>query len=129
MGSASAIDFSTGPGILYATSATGSQVSLQASLDTSLVQTSSHQQSGASLYCGSSGGNASAYTCAMSPTLTAYTPGMLINWQPDITGVGGPTTINIDILGARPVTEADGLSNPSSTDILAGRMYPIWYDG
>jgi hypothetical protein len=129
VGSASAIDFSTGPGILYATSATGSQVSLQASLDTSLVQTSSHQQSGASLYCGSSGGNASAYTCAMSPTLTAYTPGMLINWQPDITGVGGPTTINIDILGARPVTEADGLSNPSSTDILAGRMYPIWYDG
>jgi len=37
--------------------------------------------------------------------------------------------LNVDTLGAISVKLPDGASDPASTDILAGRMYVIWYDG
>lgn len=37
--------------------------------------------------------------------------------------------LNIDTLGSKTVTLKDGVSIPTSADLVAGRLYPIWYDG
>ena len=42
---------------------------------------------------------------------------------------GGATTLNVDTLGAIAVKQFDGTTNPSSTDIVANRLYSLWYDG
>jgi hypothetical protein len=54
---------------------------------------------------------------------------MVLHWIPDVHGLGGATTLNVDTLGATPVKLPDGVSDPGSEDIAAGRMYTIWYDG
>ena len=62
-------------------------------------------QSGSELLCNSASGSASAYTCALSPSLPVYTPNMVLHWRPDISGAGGATTLNVDTLGAVPVRD------------------------
>ena len=86
-------------------------------------------QSGSELLCSSASGSASAYTCALSPSLPVYTPNMVLHWQPDISGAGGATTLNVDTLGAVPVKQFDGTTDPTAADIMANRLYPLWHDG
>jgi hypothetical protein len=106
----------------------GSEINIQSALDTAVVETQQGEQSGSALLCASSSGSGSRYTCALSPTLAAYTLGMVLHWKPDVAGAGGPTTLNVDTLGAAPVMQADGVTNPASSTIVAGQLYPIWYD-
>ena len=80
-------------------------------------------------FCGSASGSATAYTCAGSPTLYSYTTGMVLNWKPDVSGAGGATTLNVDTLGATPVKQPDGVTDPALGDLLAGRLQQIWFDG
>jgi hypothetical protein len=54
---------------------------------------------------------------------------MTVNWKPDVNGTGGATTLNIDILGAVSLKLADGSADPAPGDLVAGRLYQIWYDG
>ena len=129
VGTEPAIDFSSGAGILYSTSDNGREVSIQTGLDTAYVQTRAGEQAGRTIWCGSESASASDYTCSMTPTLRTYTKGMVLNWQPDVSGAGGTTTLDIDALGLVPVTGADGVTNPGSSEILAGRLYSVWYDG
>ena len=65
----------------------------------------------------------------MLPTLTQYTTGMVLHWTPDVNSAGGSVTLNLDSLGAKAVTLADGATNPGPLDLIAGRMTEIWYDG
>ena len=123
------LDLSSGPGVLLAISDTGQSIAIQTSLDTSVVETSGNEQSGAALLCAPASGSATTYTCAMSPTLTSYTFGMVLRWKPDVSGAGGATTLNVDTLGAVPVKLADGTTNPGAADVVAGRVLEIWYDG
>jgi hypothetical protein len=101
-------------------------------LDTGLAQTRADDQSGANLLC-SSVSTASpgvAYTCAMNPTLSVYTAGMVLHWQPDVNAVGSAaSTLNVDSLGAVNIENADGITNPAASAILAGHLYQLWYDG
>jgi hypothetical protein len=129
VGTRSILDLSTGPGVLLATSDTGQSILIQSSLDTAVVQTRSSEQSGASLFCASASGSGTTYTCFLSPTVSAYTPGMILHWKPDASGTGGPTTLNVDTLGPAVVKLADGITDPVPGDITAGRVYEIWYDG
>lgn len=129
VGTRNAANFITGTGLINTVSDDGAEVNIQSALDTAVIQTQSGEQSGAALLCASSSGSASHYTCSLNPTLAAYTSGMTLHWEPDVTGAGGATTLNVDTLGAIPVTLADGATNPSATTILAGQLYPIWYDG
>ena len=129
IGSRAATNFSAGPGLLSIASDTGSVVDMLWALDTAVNQTRPGEQSGSALWCVSNSGSASVYQCSMTPALSVYTTGMLVHWQPDMTGAGGPTTLNIDTLGAAPVKSADGLSDPRPLDIRAGRLYQVWYDG
>jgi hypothetical protein len=86
-------------------------------------------QSGSELVCDSASGSVSAYTCTLSPSLLVYTPNMVLHWRPDLSGAGGATTLKVDALGAVAVKQFDGTSNPSNTDIVANRLYSLWYDG
>ncbi|MBV8847630.1 MAG: hypothetical protein JO307_32865 [Bryobacterales bacterium] len=123
------VDFATGLGVLQAISDTGVSILVQSSLDTATAQTKGGQQSGQALLCASASGSASAYTCSLSPALTIYTPGMLLHWKPDVSGTGAPATLNVDALGAIPITLADGVTAPGPSDMVAGRTQEIWYDG
>jgi hypothetical protein len=123
------MNFATGLGVLQAISDTGVSILVQSSLDTASAQTKPGEQSGASLMCTSASGSASAYTCALSPSLTVYSKGMMLHWSPDVSGSGGPATLNVDALGAAPLKLADGVTNPGPADILASRAQEIWYDG
>jgi hypothetical protein len=129
VGTRSAVDFLTGPGVLEAISDTGQEIAVQSTLDTSYVETRPGEQSGVALLCQSASGSGAAYTCGASPALTTYTNGMVLHWTPDVDGAGGSTTIDVDLLGAKPLTLADGATNPGTSDIFAGQLYLIWYDG
>ena len=113
-----------GMGILTAFSTTG----LQLAVDTAVIPTLVALQSGASLVCASASGSAVAYTCSMSPTLTAYAVGtQVLYWVPDVAcGVGA--TLNIDILGTIPLARADA-SPVQTMDCPAGQVQPVWFDG
>ena len=129
VGTSGTMDFVTGTGLMTVITATGSQSNVQTALDTAVIQTQPGEQGGAALLCVSGSGSGSAYTCSLNPTLGSYTQGMVLHWIPDLSASGGVTTLNVDTLGPRPVKLPDGVSNPAATDILAGRLHTIWYDG
>jgi hypothetical protein len=129
VGDSGTVDYITGTGLMTVITATGSQINVQTALDTAVVQTQPGEQGGAALLCASGSGSGSAYQCSLSPTLGDYTAGMVLHWIPDRSASGGVTTLDVDTLGPQPVKLPDGVSNPANTDILAGRLYTIWYDG
>ncbi|MGA2266997.1 MAG: hypothetical protein ABSH44_00885 [Bryobacteraceae bacterium] len=129
VGSRGTANFETGSGLMSVIADTGSQINIQSSLDLAVVQTQPGEQTGAALLCASAGGSHSSYQCAMNPTLAAYDSGMVLHWQPDVNGQGGPTTLNVDTLGATPLRLPDGVTDPAATDIVAGLLYNVWYDG
>ena len=132
VGTRGVLDLSAGPGILWSVSDTGTEISVESMLDTSYAETRAGDQSGANLLCSSSSAAnpGIAYVCSMNPTLTAYSPGMVLHWTPDVDAVGGAgTSLNVDNLGSAPVDKADGVTHPASTDVVAGELYQLWYDG
>ena len=54
---------------------------------------------------------------------------MVLHWRPDLSGVGGATTLKVDALGVIAVKQFDGATDPTAADIVASRLYPLWYDG
>jgi hypothetical protein len=129
VGARNTANFIAGAGMLSTVSDDGVEINIQSALDTAVVQTQPGEQSGSALLCASSSGSATQYACSMNPTLAAYTSGMALHWKPDVAGAGGPTTLNVDTLGTRPLKESDGATDPASTDISAGKLYNLWYDG
>lgn len=129
VGARGVINVIPGAGLTTVMTDTGSQINVQLALDSAVQETQPNEQSGAALLCASTSGQSSNYQCAMNPTLGGYNSGMLLHWIPDKNGLGGPTTLNIDSLGAVPLKMSDGATNPSPTDITGGRLYSIWFDG
>lgn len=113
-----------GPGILTVNGAGTSTVSI----DPTYTETVANAQQATQLYCPSSGGSGSNYSCSTNPAVTSLTVPMLILWKPDVNGTGGSTTLNVSGLGAKPLLEANG-NGPSSSDIKGGGIYPVAYDG
>ena len=129
VGTKGVVNFLPGFGLTSALTNTASKLTVQYLVDTSKIVSRASLQKGADLACVPAGGSAIAYTCAMTPTLSTYTAGMLVNWRPDISGSGGTTSLEIDSLGPKSVKLSDGLTDPSPGDILSGRLQQIWYDG
>jgi hypothetical protein len=129
VGQRGAINFEAGAGIVTAMTDSGSEINVLLGLDTAVVQTPWGEQTGSALLCASNSGSSSTYLCSLQPTLQVYTIGMTLNWTPDVNGAGGPTSLNVDTLGAVPVKRADGVTDPSPAQIPAGQMQTIWYDG
>jgi hypothetical protein len=125
IGSRSILNLVPGSGVSSIITDSGSQINIQHIADSAVLLTQAGYQSGQALVC-ASGAN---HACALSPTLTTYQKGITLNWLPDVDGAGGNMTLNVDELGSRPVKLQDGATNPSVGDIIAGRMYPLWYDG
>jgi hypothetical protein len=123
------LNLSNGAGVILTTSDTGTTISIQTGLDTSVAQTKASSQAGAVLVCASASGSGTSYTCTMSPTLGIYSSQMLVHWIPDVNGTGGATTLNIDSLGAVPVKLADGITDPGPGDIVGNRFQQISYNG
>src|SRR6266704_1988987 len=107
IGTRGVVNFIAGTGVLNALTDTGSQLNIQQGSDTAVLLTRSTGQAGSDLLCNSASGSASAYTCALSPLLTTYTPNMVLHWRPDLSGAGGATTLNVDTLGAVAVKQFD----------------------
>jgi len=128
VGSRNVLNLIGGVGVVNTISDTGTQINIQQSVDTSVIPSKASAQSGAMWLC-SSAGSSSAYTCGLSPTLQTYTIGMVLAWKPHVSGAGGATTLNVDTLGAVTVKQADGVTDPTSADIVGGRLYKIWHDG
>jgi len=118
-----------GLGIGTGVTDTGTEINIQHFADTAVLTTKTVAQSGSLLLCSSASASSSAYTCTMSPTLGAYSMGLILSWVPDVSGSGGATTLNVDTLGAKSLKLADGVTDPASGDVVGGRMYSIWYDG
>ena len=129
IGTRGVANFVPGLGIVDVITDSGTRVDIQQSVDTAVILTRASFQSGQALVCGSSGANASSYVCSMSPPLAGYQKGMVVEWQPDVNGSGGATTLNINSLGARALKLADGASDPQSGDLAAGQQYALWFDG
>src|SRR5215467_684844 len=100
VGARGVANYISGSGIQNTISDTGSQINIQQNVDTSVIASKATAQSGAFLLCSAASGSPTAYTCAMSPTLTVYTVGMVLNFRPDVNGAGGAMTLNCDTLGA-----------------------------
>ena len=122
-------NFTPGLGMVNVVTDVGTRINVQQGVDTAVVLSKATQQTGGTLFCPSTSGSGTTYTCALNPTLTSYTAGMVLHWQPDAAAAGGGTTLNVDLLGPVSVKEADGVTDPKITDILPGRLYWIWYDG
>jgi hypothetical protein len=105
------------------------RTNVEHSINTAVVQSKASAQGGELLRCQASTADGRTYACNLLPTLGAYSTGMIIHWIPSADAAGGSTTLNVDGLGAAAVKRADGVSDPAASDIVAGRMYPLWYDG
>ena len=129
VGTRPTLNFLPGLGQLYTISDTGTAINIENGIDAATVPTFPVLQSGSPLGCASASNSTTTYTCSMSPTLTKYTVGMVLDWIPDVNGAGGATTLRVDSLAATPIKEADGTTNPSAADIVATSMRQVWYDG
>lgn len=129
VGVRSVLNFVPGNGVSQATADLGSRIDVQSSIDTATMQSKRLTQSGEVLNCTSSGGSGTSYTCAMLPTLSVLTPGMVVFWRPDISNDHRDITLSIDAFDPMPIRLADGVSQARVGDFSAGRNYPLWFDG
>lgn len=81
------------------------------------------------LFAQSASASGTAYTACPVNASLQLTKGMAINWVPDVNGTAGAITYAFCGLTAVSLKEADGATNPSSSDIVAGHLYAIWFDG
>lgn len=129
VGSRPKANFLAGPGLISLISDTGEQIDVTWALDTAVVQTQAGEQGGGARLCASQSNAAKEYRCMLNPTIGSYKTGMVLHWIPDVSSAGGPTTLNVDTLGAVRVKLRDGVTDPSAADIMGGQLYAIWYDG
>ena len=85
-------------------------------------------QSGSVFRCASSTGS-DTYTCAMSPTLTTLTDGMVVEFEATVTANTGAASLNIDSIGVTNIKLCDGSTDPADGDIAVGRQVRLNYDG
>jgi hypothetical protein len=118
-----------GNGVMHVVTDTGSKLNIQTMIDTAVVETKAASQAGGSLLCLGNSVAAPAFLCGLTPQLSAYRVGMVLHWIPDFDAMAGGSTLNIDGLGAKAVKLSDGVNNPLPADVIAGKLFEIWYDG
>lgn len=93
--------------------------------NTAVIPSNVILQSGAPLYC--AGSASTTATCGLTPALTAYTNGMVVNFRAGATNTT-TYTLNIDGQGAKSILTSAGAAL-SAGDITSGRYYKLTYDG
>lgn len=97
--------------------------------DTAKILSRATAQAGA-LRCAAADAD-DAYDCNMTPTLTAYTDGMVVEFEATVTANTGAATLQIDSLagGGKAIKLCDGTTDPATGDIAVGKQIPLRYDG
>jgi hypothetical protein len=108
---------------------TGSQINVQLPIDPAVTDTRLNAASGADLLVTPTSNSGTAYAGCPSGITPPVTTGMVVHLTPDHSSTGGATTFNYCSTSAAALKEADGTSNLTSTDLIAGRQQDIWYDG
>jgi hypothetical protein len=128
VGSRGTANFIPGAGIVNLITDTGTAINIQQSADTAVMLSKVTNQAGTPLLCASASASGTTYTCYLSPTLTAYTAGMVLFWKIDTTNTSVNPTLNVDTLGAKAVVDyqANALTVGA---LVSGAEVPIWYDG
>jgi len=96
--------------------------------DTAVMLTQAMAQAGAPLKCTDSGTSGSIYSCMMRPAPSDYTDRQLVIFTPATSCAGGPTALNINALGQKPIYKIDGTVNPSANDCRAGQPMLLLYN-
>lgn len=122
-------NFVPGNGMLNVVTDLGNKINIEQAVDTSLVVSKAALQNGGVLLCKGASETAPVYSCAMSPALSGYSVGMVVNWVPSTGGAGAGNSLNIDLLGPVPLVRADGVTGAGAADIATGQLYQLWYDG
>lgn len=68
----------------------------------------------------------------MTPTLTEYTDGMVVEFEATVTANTGAATLEIDTLGSgtgKAIKLCDGTTDPATGDIAVGKQVALRYDG
>ena len=129
VGSRPVLNYTAGPGLTQAFVDQGTRINLVTAIDSAMVQTRGNAQAGTDTLCISAGLSATGFTCSFGLMLQSYSIGMVVNWIPNFNATGTGTTLAIDGLPAVPVKLSNGTGNPEAADLMAGRLYSIWYDG
>lgn len=130
VGTEATLDFLSSSGVNCIGTDVGTDITLECSIDTSVILSRATHQAGTDLYCNSSNASGTTYTCSLTPTLSAYTTGMLIVWNRSQLCTGGTTTtLNIDALGAKNIKKTDGTTDPAAGDCTANQRVLLVYDG
>lgn len=75
------------------------------------------------------GGTADAMTLTYGTAPTAYTAGMSFRFIKDAADNTGAATLNVNGLGAKSIVKRDGSTALSASDMKAGALYEVTYDG
>lgn len=86
-------------------------------------------QDGSAIWGGTAGGTADALTLTLTPAITAYATGMVIEFIASASANTGATTINVNGVGVKNVVRRDGSTALSAGNIPAGAPCTIIYDG
>lgn len=72
-------------------------------------------------------GTVNAFAVALTPAITAYTPGQMISFQAG-SAITGPATLNVNGLGAKSIKK-NASADLAANDIKSGQMVTVIYDG
>lgn len=127
VGSTNSLDFLSATGSTWAAAVAGSDITVQNSIDFSVVSSRTNAQQGADNAAVSASGSPTAYTAAIANTFV-YTNGMRLTWIPDVNCTGGTaTTLNVNALGAKAIFQSDGATNPTSAMCTANVPRELLY--
>ena len=96
--------------------------------DTAYLLTQSTAQAGTPLKCTDISASGSSHSCGMRPAPHDYIDKQLVIFTPSTACAGGPTLLNINSLGAKPIYKIDGTMNPSPNDCRAGQPMLLLYN-
>ena len=96
--------------------------------DTAYLLTQSTAQAGTPLKCIDITSSGNSYSCGMRPAPRDYIDKQLVIFAPAAACAGGPTLLNINGLGAKPIYKIDGSMNPSANDCRAGQPMLLLYN-
>ena len=74
------------------------------------------------------GGTANIYVLTLSPAPAAYVTGNRFTFKVNVTNTG-PSTLNVNGLGAKSIKKGDGVTDPAAGDLTIGQIVSVVYDG
>ncbi|PHX98301.1 MAG: hypothetical protein CK529_13690 [Rhodospirillaceae bacterium] len=100
-----------------------------ASTTRALYPTTAQVQDGGLIYGGTAGGTANALTLTLSPAITVYSTGIMIQFITGASPNTGAATMNVNGVGVQNLRHRNGLTELAAHNIAAGASYTIIYDG